>query len=350
MKAGLFRLLFLGLILFLILMSFSSKPTPSVSDGNIKDNLSEYHFFEGKMADQKPAKGVVPYAMNMSLFTDYAQKLRFVQLPDGQTVDFNPDSVLQFPIGTKIIKTFYYPNDFGDAKKGRRIIETRVLLRDDDGGWVAMPYIWNDEQTEATLEPGGDTKKVAFKDEKGRRKTIDYLIPNVNQCRGCHIRGDKMSPIGPSARQLNGDLDAQNQLVNWKNMGLLRGLPDDMASVPKFPHIDDKTASLDARARAYLDINCGHCHTMRGPAVTSGLFLDWKTTDSTAYGFMKTPVAAGRGSGGLKYDILPQKPNESILLYRMISTNPGELMPEVGRSLVHTEGVELIREWIKAMK
>ena len=191
---------------------------------------------------------------------------------------------------------------------------------------------------------------MTFKDEKGRKKTIDYLIPNVNQCRGCHIRGDKMSPIGPSARQLNGDLEGENQLLHWKKQGLLRGLPGDMAAVPKFPHLEDKTASLDARARAYLDINCGHCHTMRGPAVTSGLFLDWKTTDSTAYGFMKTPVAAGRGSGGLKYDIVPQKPSESILLYRMISTNPGELMPEVGRSLVHTEGVELIREWIKAMK
>ena len=84
--------------------------------------------------------------------------------------------------------------------------------------------------------------------------------------------------------------------------------------------------------------------------MTSGLFLDWKTTDSTAYGFYKTPVAAGRGSGNLKYDIVPQKPNESILVYRLASIDPGEMMPEVGRKLVHTEGVELIREWIKTMK
>ncbi len=341
---------FFVLTIFLILMSFSSKQTPSLSNTNIKDNLSEYGFFEGKLADLKPTKGIVSYTLNAPLFSDYAQKLRFVQLPDGQTVDFNADSVFQFPIGTKIIKTFLYPNDFRNAQKGRRILETRVLLHDDDDTWVALPYVWNEAQTEATLEVAGDAKKVSFRDAKGQKQAFEYLIPNVNQCRGCHIRGDKMSPIGPSARQLNGDLDAQNQLVAWKKVGILRGLPDDLASVPKFPNYEDKTISIDNRAKAYLDINCAHCHNLQGPAVTSGLFLDWKTTDSTAYGFYKTPVAAGRGSGNLKYDILPQKPAESILLYRLASIDPGEMMPEVGRKIVHTEGVELIREWIKTMK
>ena len=96
-----------ALAVFLISMSFSTKQTPSVKSeksGNLKDNLSEYGFFEGKMSDLKPAKGVVPYTLNAPLFSDYAQKYRFVQLPDGQTVDFNADSVFQFPIGTKIIK------------------------------------------------------------------------------------------------------------------------------------------------------------------------------------------------------------------------------------------------------
>ena len=340
----------LALAIFLISMSFSTKTSPSVKSGNLKDNLSEYGFFEGKMSDLKPVKGVVPYTLNAPLFSDYAQKYRFVQLPDGQTVDFNADSVFQFPIGTKIIKAFVYQNDVRDEKKGRRIMETRVLLRDDDGGWVALPYVWNDEQTEATLEPAGDTKNVVYKDAKGRKIAHEYVIPNVNQCRGCHIRGDKMSPIGPSARQLNGDYHSENQLINWKKTNILRGLPDDLASVPKFPNYDDKSISLDARARAYLDINCAHCHNRQGPAVTSGLFLDWKTTDSTTYGFFKSPVAAGRGSGNLKYDIVPSKPSESILVYRMASTDPGEMMPEVGRKVVHTEGVELIREWIRAMK
>jgi hypothetical protein len=99
-----------------------------------------------------------------------------------------------------------------------------------------------------------------------------------------------------------------------------------------------------------LDINCAHCHNKAGQAQTSGLYLDWKQTDHTAFGFNKSPIAAGRGSGDLKYDIVPGRPEESILLYRMKSTDPGVMMPELSRSLVHNEGVDLIREWIKGMK
>ena len=89
---------------------------------------------------------------------------------------------------------------------------------------------------------------------------------------------------------------------------------------------------------------------MGSPAQTSGLNLSIHETESIALGIMKTPVAAGRGSGNLKYDIVPSKPNESILLYRLESTDPGEMMPEVGRKTMHKEGVDLNREWIKAMK
>jgi hypothetical protein len=99
-----------------------------------------------------------------------------------------------------------------------------------------------------------------------------------------------------------------------------------------------------------LDINCGHCHNPKGQAFTSGLFLDWKTQDSTALGFYKTPVAAGKGSGNLRFDIVKGKPSESILVYRMKSTDAGEMMPELSRKLIHTEGVELIKDWIKSMK
>lgn len=320
---------------------------------DIHDNLSEYGFFEGQISAQKPAADVVPYALNAPLFSDFAQKLRFIRLPKGATVAYNPDSVLQFPVGTAIIKTFYYANDVKNEKKGRRLIETRLLLHQENG-WAAYPYVWNAAQTDATLEFAGGDATVVWKDEKGTKQTLEYVIPNRNQCRGCHERGAIMSPIGPSARQLNGHFPyvetTENQLVNWKKRDILRGLPDDVSSIPKVPNYSDATAKLDDRARTYLDINCAHCHNRTGQAMTSGLFLDWKTTDSTALGFLKTPVAAGKGSGNLKYDIVKGKPSESILLYRMRSTDAGEMMPELSRKRVHTEGVELIKEWIKSLK
>ena len=324
----------------------------TVSTHTFKEKLSDYGFFDGKISDQKPVKNVMPYALNAPLFSDYAYKLRFVQLPDNQQVVYNPDSVFQFPKGTAIIKTFYYKNDERNEKKGRRLIETRVLLHEENG-WVSLPYIWNDAQTEAVLEVTGGTTKVSWRDAQGTKKEFDYIVPNMNQCKGCHERNGVMTPIGLSARQLNGDFNyaegIENQLIKWKNTNLLRGI-DDFKNAPKLVHYDDATTPLDARARAYLDINCAHCHNKTGPAQTSGLLLDWKTTDSTAYGFYKTPIAAGRGSGNLLFDIVPGKPNESILVYRMESTDPGIMMPELSRSQQHTEGVKLIKEWIKSMK
>ena len=330
---------------------------------NFKEKLSDYYFFEGTIKEQKPAKNVMPYALNAPLFSDYAYKLRFIQLPDNQAVDYNADSVFQFPKGTALIKTFYYPFDFKNEKKGRRLIETRVLLHEENG-WISLPYIWNNDQTEAFLEVAGGNTTVNWLDEKGKKQTLDYVIPNMNQCKGCHERDGVMTPIGPSARQLNGDFQyaegIENQLIRWKKANILpeiigtdkigRGVSDNIKDVPKTVNYDNIHENINTRARAYLDINCAHCHNRQGPAQTSGLFLDWKTNDSTALGFYKTPVAAGRGSGNLKYSIVPNKPNESILLYRMESLDPGVMMPEMSRKLRHTEGVKLIREWILSMK
>ena len=115
------------------------------------------------------------------------------------------------------------------------------------------------------------------------------------------------------------------------------------------PDYNDTSAALDARARAYLDINCAHCHRREGPASTSGMYLQYQESSKTALGIYKTPVASGKGSGGYSYGILPGHSDRSIMVYRMLSKDPGAMMPETGRSLLHQEGIKLIREWIDAM-
>ena len=115
------------------------------------------------------------------------------------------------------------------------------------------------------------------------------------------------------------------------------------------PGTTRKTGSLDARARAWLEINCAHCHNPAGPARNSGLDLLASQTNPTAYGVYKAPVAAGRGSGGREFDIVPGQPDKSIMVYRIASTDGGIMMPELGKRLVHEEGLALIREWIAAM-
>ena len=319
-----------------------------------KEKLSEYGFFTGKLADLSPANNVIPYDLNTALFSNYAEKLRFIKVPDGKKIIYNDTGWFDMPVGTVLIKNFYFTKDFNHPENGRTILETRLLVNEENG-WTAYPYIWNNEQTEAVYDVAGEKKMISYKNKDGKTITTHYLIPNKNQCKGCHLENKKMVPVGIAARHLNkdqlyGEHVIQNQLQRWKNMGILSALPDNTEAIPANANWLDDKESLEKKARSYLDINCGNCHNPKGPANTSGFFLDMRETNPTALGVYKTPVAAGQGSGGFKYDILPGKPEQSILVYRMKTNDPGKAMPELGREQLHKEGIDLISQWIRQMK
>jgi uncharacterized repeat protein (TIGR03806 family) len=355
--------LLIPVIIACIIYSSCNQNTETVEESNLiattvklkgtaKARLSEYGFFKD-LKNHIPADDVMPYELNSPLFSDYAHKARFVKLPEGASTVFNPKQVFDFPQGTTIIKTFYYPSDFRDAGRGRLNIETRLLVHEEKG-WAAYSYVWNEEQTDALYEVAGGRKDISWVHYDGTTKNLNYVIPNVNQCKGCHTDNGRMTPIGPSARQLNGtfvyhDGTKENQLLQWQKKGILNNLPD-ITLVDKAAHPDDPHATLEDKARAYLDVNCAHCHKDGGPAVTSGFLTDFYQTDKAKLGFYKGPVAAGRGSGNRKYDIVPGKPDESIVVFRMESTDPGIMMPELARKMKHDEGVKLIRDWIASLK
>ena len=171
-------------------------PVAATAPARPFEKLSQYALFAGEPAAQRPAEGVIPYDLNSPLFSDYAEKFRFVKLPAGMHATYRDVDAFEFPIGTVIAKTFAYPRDARDPSKGRRLIETRILEREPDG-WVGRPYIWNAAQTEATLDVAGDTVDVSWIHTDGRTRTNNYIIPNSNQCKGCHKAGEMMVPIGP---------------------------------------------------------------------------------------------------------------------------------------------------------
>ncbi|HTM54249.1 MAG TPA: SO2930 family diheme c-type cytochrome [Pirellulales bacterium] len=314
--------------------------------------LSTYALFVGDPTAQQPAEGVIPYDLNSALFSDYTEKFRFIKLPPGTKAEYRENEAFAFPVGTIIAKTFAYPADARDPAAGRRLLETRILKHESDG-WVGLPYIWNREQTEATLDVAGDTVDAKWIDEHGAERVNNYIIPNSNQCKGCHKQGETFAPLGPKARHLNRDFaypdGTHNQLAHWTHVGALAGAPAP-ADAPRLPVWNDPAdGSLDARARAWLEINCAHCHNPDGPARNSGLDLLASQTSPTQFGIFKTPVAAGRGTGGRDFDIVPGEPDKSILAFRIASQDPSIMMPELGKRLVHDEGVALIREWIAAM-
>lgn len=318
------------------------------------EKLSDYHFFKGDIHDLVPNKRLLPYNLNSPLFTDYAHKARFIWMPEGVSANYTDTDILDFPNQTILIKVFYYPEDFAKPAENRRIIETRMLVKYKDK-WEAYNYVWNESQTEATLDIVGDTKEVSWKDEKGSIQTINYAIPNKNQCKSCHNYKETFQPIGPKTGNLNKDFvysdkETKNQLKKWEEVGYLKGF-DAKKDIPKMAQWDNpQSGNLHQRAVAYLDINCGHCHNPNGPGGSSGLTLTYQETDIHKMGLCKSPIAAGTASGGALYDIQAGKPDSSILLNRMISLNPGEMMPEVGRTMIHKEGVALIRQWIQEMK
>jgi uncharacterized repeat protein (TIGR03806 family) len=307
--------------------------------------------------------GVEPYDINSALFTDHALKLRTVYLPPDQSAGYTSDGPLDLPIGSVISKTFFYPVVGGTAiaadgwsgnpadldAKSHRVIETRLLVRQPHG-WDALPYVWDGE--EAYLKIAGDLQPMQVMLGENPVE-LPYVVPTRNECAGCHATDHgtgALQPIGLQARHLNGGYAGgpDNQLLTWQSRGTLSGLPD-LAAVPRTADWQDPELSLETRARAYLDINCGHCHNAEGAAATSGLLLDAATTDFRQLGFCKRPIAAGRGSGGHLYSIVPGEPEASILVFRMTTNDPAMRMPELGRSLVHDAAVEAVSDWIASL-
>lgn len=352
------------------LLGCQPAPRSVASTDPLPAQLSAWHVLRIDAGRLVLEPGLTPYDLNSPLFSDYAHKLRALRVPRGSTIRYGDDD-LEFPVGTIITKTFYYPRAARGADMVRkqlqqaetssldlrdvRLLETRLLINTPTG-WVAAPYVWNAAQTEATLALAGDSFSLDMATGSGS-ESFEYMVPDANQCAGCHALDHHrqiIKPIGVRARHLNKDYDyagvAENQLLHWQKLGILSAAPP-RTQWPRNAQWDDSSSgSLDARARAYLDINCGHCHSARAAANTSGLLLDIHETAPQKWGVCKVPVAAGRGAGNASFDIVPGAPDDSILLHRMQSSEPDVAMPELGRSIVHVEGVALIRAWIASLQ
>jgi hypothetical protein len=124
-----------------MILGVAARPASHVNDAAILQDgyapaLSEYGFFADLKA-RTPATRVTPYHLNTPLFSDYAEKQRFLYVPAGKKATYTPSAALDFPVGSALIKTFGYEQ--GGAFKP---LETRLLLHRAEG-WVAVPYVWN---------------------------------------------------------------------------------------------------------------------------------------------------------------------------------------------------------------
>lgn len=311
-------------------------------------NLSEYRFFKGPMADQRPRTGVLPYEPISALFTDYAHKKRFIWMPEGSKAQYVADNVLlDMPNGTVLIKNFYYDNVA--PSNVTRIIETRILFKRNDL-WEFAEYVWNAEQTDAVFNLMGSNTPVTWTDENNVSHSITYRIPSEAECHTCHKYAGLNTPIAPKPQNLNstypytsGD---RNQLIEWVRNGyLVNDIPKRINTTVRW---NDTSQDLEARVRSYLDINCAHCHS-------DNTHCDYR---SMRFAFSETIYPENLGecvapddpiAEGQTHIVSRGNAARSMLYYRLNTTNEAERMPLLGRSVIHEEGVALIEEWINQL-
>lgn len=328
-------LLRLAVVSACAVLANSAGGTPPVNDALITGDtlpatLSEFRLLSGRQGEN-PNQRVMPYSLRTPLFSDYAEKWRYLYIPKGAAIRWQGDGMPALPVGSVLVKSFGYRADMRAPEKAIRMVETRLLIHRQTG-WVALPYVWRPDGSDADLKRAGARLTVNWIHSDGKPRSVDYAVPNVNQCKGCHDLGGTLQPVGPKARNL---------------VGQPFGAMPQVKPVPIWNY--PESGSLASRANAYLDANCAHCHNPEGPASNSGLNLNWEEKSMVARGVGKRPAAAGRASGGLEFDIAPGDPARSILIYRLKSLDPGIAMPELGRGSVHDEGVALLEQWIKEM-
>ncbi|WP_141735032.1 parallel beta-helix domain-containing protein [Oligoflexus tunisiensis] len=313
--------------------------------------LSHYNLFtDARDPLSKPQDDGYPYDLTTPLFSDYSSKDRVLFLPPGTSAAYHATQALALPVGTVIAKTFYFPSDLRNPEASRKLVETRLLIHREKG-WMGLTYQWAPDHADAKLIRGGAAVDVSWIDSQGQKRSNTYRVPNMAQCVGCHLNG---APIGVKAGYLNreghGELSGHNQLEYLMNAGRLVGAPADFQSIPRYPIWNQPgSGSLAERAQTYLDINCAHCHSPSGKASTSALFLQIGQPAGVNSGLCKPPVAAGRGTGGALFDIVPGQPEKSLLVDRMNSIKAAVKMPELAKTMVHTEGVSLVSEWIRSL-
>ena len=353
----------------------SSVQWSKVISGDYLKKLSDYKLFEDNTNPTvNPQSGGLPYDLTTPLFTDYATKYRYAFVPPGCSATYKADEAFDFPVGSALVKTFTLPSSTSNRGfENEDLIETRLLIKR-ESGWIALPYVWNAEKTEAFLDDNGPPP-ISSLEHGGNHPDLNYLVPDPQSCQNCHqikASGDideggfgQIIPIGPKARFLNKDYNYdsgnQNQLSKWVSEGILTGVPTDLSTVDQTPVITDDTniadmdpSELETAARAWLDINCAHCHrrTPSGMASNTNMHVEWTrlySTNAGDFGTCEKPISFGGNDASADYIIEPGDASKSVMVFRMNTTDGGDRMPPLGRELIHTEGVELISAWINGM-
>lgn len=290
---------------------------------DFKDSLSTYGIFAGVPSNLTPTEDFQLLELSSVLFTDYSHKQRLVKIPDGTLMNNIGDETIDFPNGSILTKTFFYYNDERDTTLGKRIIETRLEIKENDV-WNVATYLWNENQTDAVLELNGYDTPISWIDKNGISRSTVYHVPTENECMTCHQSNSSLKPLGPTLVNLNKDVDRNgatiNQLKYLQNIGVMNDFS--LNQISQIVDYDDSGNSLEERGRAYLALNCAHCHNPGS----------WERSAEREFDFrFGTPL----NESGILFE---EEKIKSAILERE--------MPLIGTTIIDDKGVDLIIEYL----
>lgn len=280
----------------------------------------------------KPYSGVIPYEPISKLWSDGADKGRWMGVPDGKQITVGADGDFAFPNGTVLMKSF---------SLGGKLIETRLLIHHDDGGWAGYSYEWNDAQTDAALLPDSKTKVVGAQ---------TWYFPGRAECNRCHTTAAGNS-LGLEVLQLNDDYvytqtnRVSNQLATLDHIGMFDkpiGAPSSLPALPSVTGADP----IESRARSYLHANCSFCHRPTGGG-GGNLDLRFETAFASSNACGTAPQTGDLGIMGAKV-IAPGDPAHSVLVQRPLRLDSNR-MPPVASHVVDTTGTGVLSQWVMGL-
>jgi uncharacterized repeat protein (TIGR03806 family) len=302
---------------------------------------------------------LIPYKVNVALWSDGAAKQRWIALPKSepedhhepigldQQIGFSAVGSWTFPAGTVFVKHF----EMVMGQTSRRL-ETRYFVIDDRGGAYGVTYRWRPDGSDADLLKTGETEEIAIRDSGGQQQTLTWQYPSRSDCMTCHTEASGYV-LGVNARQLNRDIGlpsgkVTDQLRQWNRWRMFTTtLPDDLfGSLDRLAPLDDDSAPLEKRVRSYLDANCAGCHR---PGEVRGSILDLRfDTPLARQRMINGPVETTLDIAGARA-VVPGNPARSVLLERMKRTDARGRMPQLGRLQVDDRAVSRVEEWIRGL-
>jgi len=307
--------------------------------------LSKTNLFKD-VKNMVPAPGLIPYDVNVPLWSDGAKKTRYLALPKSGQVKFNEKGAWEFPEGTVFVKTFELDGAEGG---GSHRLETRLLVHS-RRGWVGYTYKWKDDLSDAELLDSAAIHEYSMAQDGDKPAKQSWYFPSRSDCNACHTKTEGFV-LGLNTQQMNRVHDfggaKANQIGFLTQLEVFTEKPaKPSADLAAYPDWRDDSESVGGRARAYLDVNCSICHRPGGTGVSKA-DLRFETPWQRMRAIAADPGQKRFLTEGSKI-IAPGEPHRSEILARMMATGPGR-MPSLASSEVDWDAVRVLGEWISSM-